>query len=620
MPVTLTYLTTTTPSVQLSRGTASNTTTFFIDNTIFAPFPRPVVGRPVLNPTSENYSTVSNYLVNGIKSFYSEGVNGLGLRRYYSLAVSSSTRATAANFNRILSDLDLIYRHQTSATIANTQTQLSTATQGLVVTAWTAQGPKTFSTLTQFTATHRISTLTLQSALLLLDQLELNRYNILPGNLARDSGGCVTIYDRGRDLRTRAWGSNTTQTISVTYRVQWARPALANSFFNLGSDLVFTPTFNSFGPAVELPAVGTSTQFRTALDTFVNVPLTINGVGGGRGPLWHVSYPDRPYGPPRPVGSTDYFYSVSGGTGVSGDASYLNTLTNSPLIRGTPYQLVGLHYGDYSTKLVIGCRADQTVPLGATDLRVTLSGPQALAGGVYDVSVPGRLNFYTGPTNPSLASTSGWWVYQYDSNTGDYTTSTVSYLDIWTGRKGPDPLGLTSAITSREAHVLTITPRGTGLAQTQADPRGTATNAISLFVNELYIRGLATASNTVNTLWSYNRTHWLSTSQVYTATYTSTVWTGPYLTVTAQRNTSTVGQSNSLTVTVSLTAVNTGSPMTYESNLSSPLYTTSSLTCTNVSPSDNSYDGVGIAPGAAGSGTPPWLQDNFFGYGTESGL
>lgn len=617
MPVTLTYLTTTTPSVVLIQGTATTTSTFFVDNTVFGPFPRPVTGYPVSSTQARSLTTVTNAMVTRIKQFYSSGVEGYGISRYYALSVSSSTRTTAANFNRALTDLDLIYRHITSATIANTVTQLSTVTQSLVRSAY----PQTRAVGLGYTATNRISTASLNQALLLLDTLELNRFNILPGNLARDSGGCVTIYDQGRDQRRRVWGGGTTQTISVIYRVEWARPALANSFFNLGSDLVLTPTFNSFGQKVELVAQGTSTQFQTALDTFVQVPISINGVGGGRGPLWHVSWPDQPYGEARSVGSTDYFYPVVGGGGVSGNAAYLNTLTNSPVIRGTPFQLVGLHYGDYSTKLVIGCRSGQVIGPGvATQLRVSLTGTEAIAGGVYDVSVPGSLNFYTGPPNPSLTSTSGWWVYAYDDGLGAYTTSTVSYLDIWTGRKGPDPIGLERAITSRQPHTITITPTGTGANQTAADPRGTATNAISLFVNELYVRGLATASNTVNTLWSYNRSHWFDVSPISTWTFTSTTWTGPYLTVTAQRSTATLGQSNSLTVTVSLTAVSTGSPWTYESVVSSPLYTTSSLTCTNVSPTDNSYDGVGIAPGAQGSGPPPWLQDNFFGYGTESGL
>ena len=620
MPVTTTFLTTTTPSIALFRGTASSQSVFFVDNTVFGPFPRSVSGYAVTGPQSRSYSTITNYIVGRIKSFYETSNQGYARNRFYSLFVSSSTRVTAKNFNSILTDVDLLYRHQSSATVLSTVTNLSSATASLIVEAYPGQGPSTYSSTLTYTATNRISTASVSAVIKLLDELELNRFKVNLGNLAKDSGGCFTIYDQGIDYRTLPWGADT-GTVSVVYRVQWPRPALANSFFNLGSDLVLTPFFSSYGPRVELPAQGTSTQFQTALDTFVNVPLSINGVGGGIGPLWHVNYALRPYGPPRAGDSTDYFYPIVGGPGVSANASFLNTLTNSPVIRGTPFQLVGLHYGDYSTKLVIGCRQDQTVGSGVTNLRVSLSGPLAIAGGYYDVTVPGNLGRYTGPANPGLSSTSGWWVYDYDSTNETFTTSTVGYIDIWTGRKGPDPIGLERAVTSRQAHTITITPTGTGATQNAADPRGTATNAISLLINELNIRGLNTGTNPINSLFSYSRDQWFSTTQTFTATYTSTVWTGPYVTVVAQRNSSTVGQSNSLTVTVSVISARTGTNLVYDSALNPNIYFTSFITCTNVTAGGNSFDGVAITPGVEGSGPPPWLDQTFTGPGGDvSGL
>lgn len=529
-----------------------------------------------------------------IKDIYSTGVNGYGLSSFYSLPVNTSTRVLSRTYNTLLTDIDLVLRHVTSSSVVSTVSNLSTWTNDLVVTTGT------YISATQWTG-----------LINLIDSLDQQRYNIHPGQLATD-GSCDIVYDGSVSTRSSVWGTGTLRSITMTLRAEWPRPFLANGFFNLGGDFVFSPFLPSMSYESE-PVANTGTEylFHTVRDYTVSVPASVNGVGGGVGPLYHVDYSTRPYGEARGSGSTEYFYSQLGGPGVSGTPSMV---FEDPTIYGTPYQFVGLHYGDYSTKLIIGVRQGQSVPESGTTLRVYLGDSAKVFGtNYYEVSVPGRFAKYDGPTSIATLSglgTAGWWIWQYigqgDQGEGLYEDRLISWIDIWSGRKGPDPIGLTQAITQTQPASIKIIPVGQA-GSTTAASTSTMTNAWAQMVTEL-------RKGTAQT-YSYSRDQWLASSQSTTTIFTST-YVGTNTMSVSIRADRDQGAGTSRILTFVITATNTlvGEWVTLDSAYT---YTTSSQTCTNVIPVlANAYDGTSVnnSSGGGGSKFPWWIVAvGFFG-------
>lgn len=561
MPITTTFITPTSPSVAVTTGsTATNNLGFW----------RPISGSGQFTISN----TVTTYLVNQIQSIYGQGVSGYGLGNYYTLPVSSSTRVTSRQFNRMLTDIDLVYRHITSASVINTVTNLSSWTNSLTV-----------STTSVISASNWIGMIRS------LDAVVTNRYNLHPGQLVGD-GRCTVIYDQGIDVRTVRWGTNTERTVSMTIDVEWPRAYLANSFFNLGGEFTFTPFVSSMG--LQTTGTAVSFQFKMAhVNAYVSVPLSVNGVGGGRGPVFQVDKATYPYGVSR---TEDFFYGL--GQGISSDTALLGS-SNDPRIPGTVFQFVGLHYGDYSTKLIIGVQQGQTVPLTSTRLTFQLNNNSQ----TYSVVVPGALDRYTGSTL-GLTGLNGWWLWD---GVVDYQ---VSWIDVWTGRKGPDPIGLQAAVVQNppQTNTLRISAFGaggisSGLKIADTVSGATVTNAWAQFIKTIQL----------TKPFVYTRDQWFTSTGVISTTYsTGTVTNGLSATIaiSAQRD-SGIGTSRRLVFRLTATNYATTSSIIWD-NDPAYAYVTSSFTCStavsNVGGYDQSQQTEYFVPGTDPN-NPPWIDN-----------
>ncbi len=578
MAITTTFVNTTTVTVEFNTGSQVSTAT--------------LGGFTIVNGDYRVSNTLTNWLVDRVRDFYSRGPQGYGIGTYFTLPVNTQTRVTTKTLNSLLTDLDLVYRHISNTTVTNTQTNLTALADALVVSTGTTITANTWRALVEST-----------------EDLLVNRYNVHPGQLV-NAGPCDTVYDQGLDTRTQVWGTGSDVAITHVTEIEWPKPWMADSFFNLGSQLVITPFVASMGlqTTPTTATAGLSYTFQCAnINAYINLPLTVNNQsGGGRGPLHHVSFAQDPYGPARDPGSTDYLYQVVGGPGISQNSSLIN---QDPTITGTPFQLVGLHYGDYTTKLVIGVRQGQTVPTLPTRLRVSLDGGTQ----VYEVSVPGFLDRYNGVTG-GLTGVNGWWTQEliYDGESYVYQDRQVSWIEIYTGRKGPDPLGLQAAIQSLQPHTLTILPVGasgvsTGLEIPAAIQGSTVSNAWAQFIDDVRASPLI-----------YDRTQWANTvTAVATVTYTA-VQGDALITVAVERN-STVGQSRRLTVRVTATNFTVGSSINWDDTGYS--YTTSSFTCTQTT-GGTDYGGsaqtdLGGGSTDAGGTYPPWIDPIFIPYDSD---
>ena len=548
MPITTTFATVTTPTIIVHTGT-------------------------------EIAATITNSIANRIIDIMGQTVTGYGLTSYFTTPVSTSTRVLARQFNSMVTDLDLAYRKITGYTVTNTLTNLTTTASSIIVDTGTV-----------------ISATQFQSLVNLVDLVDLNRYNLHPSQLATD-GNCEIVYDNSYVNRLSTWGTGTETSISMTVRVEWPNKELANGFFNMGSDLTFSPFVPSFGLDTEAP-VGTTGllgyQFKTALDDYVSSPISIRGNGSGVGPIYHVNFSQHPYGAARAEGSTDYMWPREFGPGVSGD---LSLLTQNPEIVGTPFQLVGMHYGDYTTQLFIGVRQGQTVSTSPTVLRVSINGGSAY----YEAQVPGRYGLYTGSTPTGTLdgiSTQGWW-----TNDGEQDII-YPWIEIFSGRKGPDSIGLTTAITSRTLNTISIVPQGGGTVTSTPAPSNTVTNAWAQFIQE--IRGNQAI------LYSYDRTEWFTTGTQNLVTFTSTVLTtNTYsISVLATKDQALPGQSRRVIFDITATNITVANDVSLNTVFT---YTTSSQTCTNLVAVVNSTDAATTeyttpSPGSSGGGGSsfPW--------------
>lgn len=561
MPITTTFIVSTSPSVVINTGsTVTN---------LLATW-RPVGGQGQFTISN----TVSSYLVNQISGLYSQGSQGYGLGNYYTLPVSSSTRVTAKQFNRMLSDVDLVYRHITSASVVSTTTNLSTWTNSLTVTVTNLVSASSWIALTRA-----------------LDSVVLNRYNLHPGQLVGD-GRCTVIYDQGLDVRTMTWGTSTDRSVSVRMEVEWPKSYLANSFFNLGGQFTFTPYVASMG--LQTTGTAQTVQFKMAhINAYVSVPLSVNSVGLGRGPVYQVGYDVYPTGSAR---TEDFFYGL--GQGVSSDLALLGS-SNDPRIPGTPFQFLGLHYGDYTTKLIIAVQQGQSVPLTSTRLEFRLnSGSQ-----IYSVVVPGALDRYTGST-VGLTGLNGWWIQDLDLDGVPYDRQ-ISWIDVWTGRKGPDPIGLQAAVVQYppQTNSLTITASGaggvsSGLKISETVSGSTVTNAWAQFIKTIQL----------TRPFVYTRDQWFTATGAISTTYstgTTTNGLSATIAISAVRD-SGAGISRRLVFALTATNYATSSTIIWD-NDGAYAYLTSSFTCSTA------VSNVGLYTEPVITTQPPadWYYDPF---------
>lgn len=554
------------------------TTTYFVSTSY-----------PVVSTGSLVTATFVNGIVNQIKTVFSSiDEGGYQIGGYLSLEVNSSTRVLARGYNSILSDLDLVYRHYSGQTVTNTLTNLTAYNDAWVVS--------TGSVIT-VSHWHHAS----QAAALAL----ANRYNLHPSQLVTDPNGCSVVYDHGVSERNISWGTGTDQSIELQFRCEWPTPALANSFFNLGSDLVFSPFYSSMGLLVDDVLITglVGYQFQTAQDIFVNTPLSVNPVGRGQGPVYHVDGDVDAYGSTATWSQGQRLVDSNYGRGISGNSAYLS---QDPTIVGTPFQFVGLHYGDYTTQLFIGCRYGQSVSVDRQFLEITIDGGL----NKYQVQVPGRFDKYSGPSSPAYLDglglgSSGWWIWEFTGHDewggGIYEDRLYGWIDIYSGRKGPDPIGLTQAVTDRAPHTLSILPTGTGIASSGAatGPGSTVTNAWAQFIDELNI--------STSQSFQYNRSQWIDAGFQTTTTLFTTTQNQFTIEISAQRDEYTPFQSKGITFTVTATNTAVGSWLRYYDPYT---YAPSSQTCTNTVNLTNNFEAAKTeytaSSGGGGGGSFPW--------------
>lgn len=500
-------------------------------------------------------SSQTNYLVSGLVDIM--GRDGYGLQSYLSVPINTSTRVLARGINTIISDLDLVLRHITGSTVTNTVSNLSTWTDALVVNTGS-----------------QITTATVSRLITLVDSVKAQRYNCHPLSLVQHSG-CDRVFDQGISTRTQPWGISSTATITMQVEAEWPQTYLASAFFNQGSEFVIQPFMP--GLAQAQPVGLDQYQFQCSLDSWVTVPLSVNGVGGGRGPIYHVNWAQDPYGGIRDPESQDYFFNQA----VAGQPSML---TQDPSIQGTPYQFVGLHYGDYSTKLVVGIEQGQTVLSTATTVKVSIDGGSAQ----YSATIPGYLDLYTGPNGGSLSAVNGWWTWDGEQD------HQVSWIDIWSGRKGPDPIGLTQAITDRAQHTISIKPEAANVAVSSVS---TSSAMWSTWITELR------SSSALE--YAYDRSDWVNPSYQTTVTTWTSATTGISIVIAATRDQASFEQSRRLRFVITATNCLVNTTMTYTTPVIS-----SNLTCTAVTNvSGLSYEAATTeyTQGGGGGSRPWWL-------------
>jgi len=104
--------------------------------------------------------------------------------------------------------------------------------------------------------------------------------------------------------------------------------------------------------------------------------------------------------------------------------------TGNTLLPGQPYQLIATHYGNYTTQILFGIKLGQTANTVNVPIRIVCQE----TGGIHDSWIPG--------------SASAFW----DSGLG----YEANFVDVYTGYKGSDPLGITTLNNARQPYTLQI--------------------------------------------------------------------------------------------------------------------------------------------------------------------
>ena len=120
----------------------------------------------------------------------------------------------------------------------------------------------------------------------------------------------------------------------------------------------------------------------------------------------------------------------------------IGVLTGNPKLTGQPYQFMGMHYGNYTWQIAIGIQSGQT----GNTVNVPVKLVVQETGATFDTWIPG--------------TSASYW---------DDGSNETNFVDIYTGYKGADPLGLNSIHDGRQITLL-ILPRDA--AATPATPVG----------------------------------------------------------------------------------------------------------------------------------------------------
>lgn len=144
---------------------------------------------------------------------------------------------------------------------------------------------------------------------------------------------------------------------------------------------------------------------------------SVNG-GGGKGPGWVVDFASYPI--TTATGGDPYAWVPNTPKGTN---------TGNVELPGQPYVFIGTHYGNYTFQIVFGVKSGQTANTVNVPIRIVCTN----TGATYDTWIPG--------------SASAFW---------DTGAQQANFVDVYTGYKGGDPLGVVPINNSRTPYELKI--------------------------------------------------------------------------------------------------------------------------------------------------------------------
>lgn len=177
----------------------------------------------------------------------------------------------------------------------------------------------------------------------------------------------------------------------------------------------------------------------TSSPSWITVDVPTGNIAGpnggyGSGPGWVVDFASYP------INTT-----VTGDDpGTWAPTTPIGTNTGNVELPGQPYVLIGTHYGNYTMQIAFGVKSGQTANTVNVPIRIMC----AETGGVYDTWIPG--------------SSSAFW---------DGGAQEANFVDVYTGYKGADPLGIRTLNNARQPYTLQIFVRN-DVAATVPAPNG----------------------------------------------------------------------------------------------------------------------------------------------------
>jgi hypothetical protein len=140
--------------------------------------------------------------------------------------------------------------------------------------------------------------------------------------------------------------------------------------------------------------------------------------GSGKGPGWVVDFASYPI--TTATGGDPYAWVPNTPRGTN---------TGNVELPGQPYVFIGTHYGNYTFQIVFGVKSGQTANTVNVPIRIVCTN----TGATYDTWIPG--------------SASAFW---------DTGAQQANFVDVYTGYKGGDPLGVVPINNSRTPYELKI--------------------------------------------------------------------------------------------------------------------------------------------------------------------
>jgi hypothetical protein len=177
----------------------------------------------------------------------------------------------------------------------------------------------------------------------------------------------------------------------------------------------------------------------TSSPSWITVDVPTGNIAGpnggyGSGPGWVVDFASYP------INTT-----VTGDDpGTWAPTTPIGTNTGNVELPGQPYLLIGTHYGNYTMQILFGVKSGQTANTVNVPIRIVCSE----TGAVYDTWIPG--------------SSSAFW---------DGGAQEANFVDVYTGYKGADPLGIRTLNNARQPYTLQIFVRN-DVAATIPAPNG----------------------------------------------------------------------------------------------------------------------------------------------------